>query len=240
MKYLDKSLEESYNIVGSKVVSDLDFDIKNLQSSRDLFESDSLAAHSPIPKSLEVFALLSGLPFSAPGLEYLLGIQRDINEIIPDTLKYWVEPDNMGVEYLVLKWPDQTIEDEQVAMVQNYISELSLDKFNILFSGVQIHRDGCVVIRGFDEGKSLRRLRQKIKQKFSFIPDKQSSWCHIPIGRILEPVGSGQFSQLKDYVFRQSATKTHTEEIVLMALIHETRWYMKEREVLQSYFLGAE
>ena len=141
----------------------------------------------------------------------------------------------------MLKWPDMSIHEHQVRQVQNYMSGLSIDKFNILFSGFQIHRDGCVVIRGFDEDKSLQKLRQKLRKKFDFIPHRQSSWCHVPIGRILEPVGSKKFSKLKNFLSSILGLKRHkhTEEINLISLIYEKRWYMEEREVLQSYRLGV-
>ena len=79
--------------------------------------------------------MLSGLPFSTQALNYFSGIQNDINEIIPDALKYWVEPQNMGVEYLVLKWPDMSIDINNVNLFKDYLSSLSIPKFNIVFSG---------------------------------------------------------------------------------------------------------
>ena len=109
MDVFNENLKKSYDNVGNQIFEDLDFIDENLKSSLNLFEASSIAKKVPIPKKLEVIALLSGLPFSTQALNYFSGIQNDINEIIPDALKYWVEPQNMGVEYLVLKWPDMSI-----------------------------------------------------------------------------------------------------------------------------------
>ena len=95
-----------------------------------------------------------------------------------------------------------------------------------------------MVMRGFDENKSLQKLREQLRGKFDFIPERQSAWCHVPIGRILEPVGMKQFSKLKDYLSSTGGSKHYSEEINLVSLIYETRWYMVERQVLQTYRLS--
>ena len=68
-----------------------------------------------------------------------------------------------------------------------------------LFSvfGIQINPDGCVVAKGYDEGAAIFRVREELKASLSFFPKRQSGWAHIPLGRILEPVGEEKFSKLK-------------------------------------------
>ena len=75
-----------------------------------------------------------------------------------------------------------------------------------------------------------------MKNKILFTPKKQSNWAHIPIGRILEPVGVSNFNNLKKYINASVDDFNHIEKITSMKLIHEKRWYMEERETLKEVF----
>ena len=68
-----------------------------------------------------------------------------------------------------------------------------------------------MVMRGFDENKSLQKLREQLRGKFDFIPERQSA-VSCSIGRILEPVGMKQFSKLKDYLSSTGGSKHYSEE----------------------------
>ena len=58
-----EDLESRYSEGGNITWDRSDFNVEKLESSRDLFTLESLENRSPITKRLEVYALLSGLPF---------------------------------------------------------------------------------------------------------------------------------------------------------------------------------
>ena len=178
----DKILLESYEQVGGKILSDVDFSMANLKSSLSLFTDDSIRQRKPVPRHLEVVAILSGLSFSTNLQEYLVSFQKKIDDIIPNALKYWVDPQNFGVEYLVLKWPDTELDHNQVDMVLDDLGDANFPGFQLIFDGIQVHRDGCVIARGFDQFGGVRKIREFIRERHRFIPQKQSNWAHVPIG----------------------------------------------------------
>ena len=103
--YFDSKLCDLYNEVGSKTWNNSDFLLSNLESSKNLFTKESIQKGCPLPKELEVFGLLSGLPFEDPFVKKLIEIQKCIKTIVQDKNQYWVKGVNLGVEYCVFKWP---------------------------------------------------------------------------------------------------------------------------------------
>ena len=79
---LDKDLQNSYNSVGKKIF-DLDFlSKKSIQSSVELFTNESIQSKIPRPIEVDVYTLVSGLPFSQILVNSLLKIQEDIKKIL--------------------------------------------------------------------------------------------------------------------------------------------------------------
>jgi len=100
------SLNESYDRVGQETWKNKDFNSSSLEVSRSLFTEDSLIRRNPKPKNLEVYALLSGLPFDGGFSRELVKVQKEIDQILDGSLRYWVLQDNLGLEYCVFKWPE--------------------------------------------------------------------------------------------------------------------------------------
>ena len=67
-----------------------------------------------------------------------------------------------------------------------------------------------------------------------FLPNKQSNWAHIPLGRILEPVPENVFFKVKQIIRSLSNINICEENVIDAKLIHETRWYMEKRETLYT------
>jgi len=207
----------------------------NLKVSRDLFTEKSLRSRSPIPKDLEVYPMVSGLSFEKEFTEKLAGVQNAISEIIEDTLCYWVKPENFGVEYCVFKWPWEEWDSAWMSQIEKELSLLKYDSFVYSIKGVQINPDGCVIAKGFDENAQIFNIRQQMKGAFDFLPKKQSAWAHIPIGRILEPLGESRFADLLQYFEYMSDQHVASQRITSIKLIHETRWYMERKEIIGTY-----
>lgn len=231
-------LRKAYDAVGTRTWLADDFAESNLEISRSLFTPESLHLRKPQPKALEVFALLSGLPFAKEFTDRLVAVQTQISEILGERLHYWVAPQNMGVEYCVFKWPTDSWNEEWRGIIQNVLASLCPQTFRFNIGGVQINPDGCVVARGYDENAAMFRIRSQLKKEISFLPERQSGWAHVPLGRILEPLGAKRFARLARLMGEMSELPIATIEIDTMQFIHETRWYMEEREPLAEYSLG--
>jgi hypothetical protein len=228
------SLNESYERVGQETWKNKDFNSSSLEVSRSLFTEDSLIKRNPKPKNLEVYALLSGLPFDDGFSRKLVRIQKEIDQVLDGSLRYWVLQENLGLEYCVFKWPEYDWNKKWEWQIHNNLPRLN-KPFRFVVFGIQINPDGCIIAKGFDEGESIFKLRKKIKDRLDFLPDRQSSWAHIPLGRILEPIGEYKFSKLAKLCKELSSIYLASCEIKTLKFVHETQWYMEERELLKEY-----
>lgn len=235
-----QSLEKSYRDVGDLTWAAEDFVNEKLEVSRSLFVDQSLAERAPRPKQLEVYALVSGLSFETAFVQSLVAAQNELSAIIGDTLRYWVKPENLGVEYCVFKWPDDDWDEKNLPVVMDAVAGIRLPAFEFVIQGIQINPDGCVVAKGFAQPSVIFQVREELKKNISFLPARQSGWAHVPLGRILEPVGTDKFAHLREAMKEISAREIAKTTIDVMRLVHERRWYMEEKTVLKEISLGAD
>lgn len=229
--FLDKDLQNSYDLVGDKIYSANSLNEKSLKQSIDLFTEKSLLERNPKPIDVEVFTLVSGLPFTNDLTSALQNIIKKISKTLEQTLCYWVKPENYGVEYCVFKWPTDTLERQRIDEIKLFLNSSNYNSFELKVIGIQLHQDGCLVAKGFDNGR-IRAIRSDLKSNLKFLPKKQSNWAHIPLGRILEPVSGDMFRKLKDEIKNLSYENIGTEKIIDTKLVYETRWYMEKRKIL--------
>jgi len=192
----------------------------------------------PVPKDLEVYALLSGIEFEQKMKSKIIALQRQLSLILQDSLHYWVLPENLGVEYCVFKWPDGEWKDEWMEPVCSALSSLQILSFSFSIYGIQINEDGCVVAKGYDHLGTIVNIRKNLKARLNFFPMQQSSWAHVPMGRILEPVGSETFEKLRLFIDNIKDEFIVTSELHSAKFVHETRWYMEEKKVLSELFFN--
>lgn len=230
-------LDRSYRRVGDATWRERDFVEGSLQVSRDLFTPESLSARQPRPKRLEVYALLAGLPFPPAFVDRLEVARGSISEILGDCSRYWVAPANLGVEFCVFKWPTDTWNEDWLPVIRESLRTLDEPAFRFDIGGIQINPDGCVVAKGFDEDEVLFRIRERVKGLVPFLPARQSAWAHVPLGRILEPLGAERFARLRELIARLSDTDVASTRIESVKLVHETRWYMEEKTTVEEFFL---
>ena len=152
-------------------------------------------------------------------------------------LHYWVLPENFGVEYCVFKWPDEKWDQTFSQIILNEISMLQNSTFQFIIKGIQINQDGCVIAKGFDEKGMIFNIREHFKTNISFLPKKQSGWAHVPIGRILEPIGTKKFGDLRRFVDKNSSDYFVSEEINKVKFVHEKRWYMEDKSIISEFLL---
>ena len=231
--YAFDTLNVEYDKVGNLTWEEPDFHIDSLESSRALFIPSSLSQKDPTPQELEVCALVSGLEFSKKLQGLVVELQLEIDRITNHATRYWVKPENLGIEYCVFKWPTDSWNSSLTVAVHNKLTEIKFLPFNLYIGGVQINRDGCVILKGFDQFQSLFRIRNTLRDKIDFLPKRQSNWAHIPIGRILDPIGEQNFNRLRDYIKKIKFLHFHTELINDAKFVHETQWYMEKKVILK-------
>ena len=228
---LDKDLQQSYDLEGKKIFNKNSLSSDYLQKSINLFENKSLILKKPKPIDVKVYTLVSGQSFSVSLIEELEKIKNEIEIILNDTLHYWVKPENLGVEYCVLKWPVDLWKDNWLNQIISFIDSKEYESFELKISGIQLHPDGCIIAKGYDNGK-IRNIRTDLISNLQFTPRRQSNWAHIPLGRILEPVSGKIFDKLKKTMKQLSDKHISIEKIIDQKLIYETRWYMEKKEIL--------
>ena len=236
---IDDSLTKSYDAVGKIFFHHDDFDKDKLQSSIEIFEPNSIESRKPLPKRLDVIALVSGLSFSETLQLELKAIQNELSVCLDGVNHYWVEQERLAVEYFVFKWPSDKYNFEIEAKAREAFQFVPLNVFDLLISGIQIHEDGCVIARGYDSASMLRKSRKFLIDFDCRFPQKQSNWAHIPLGRILEPIGKQRFNLLKNKVREISSRKYLKEQIFDAKLVFESRWYMLEYKILDTKSLAS-
>lgn len=225
----DDELHNSYNHVFSEAQNLKCFDDDLLNNSRALFEFDDQG--EPIPKKLDVDALVCGLPFASSLIDVATNVQRKLDKYLDITDRYWVEANNLACEVVVLKWPDNSSVRSITPELLAFFDSLNLSPFNIQIHGAQMHADGCVVLRGYDCGR-LRGVRRALRENFSALPQKQSSWVHIPLGRITSQVSEDTYKSLLNELVSSFDEISCDIEISDLKLVAEKQWYMVEREII--------
>tara|TARA_A200000113_G_scaffold159546_1_gene144279 strand:- start:3133 stop:3876 length:744 start_codon:yes stop_codon:yes gene_type:complete len=233
-------LEQSYMAVGNQCLNLLDFERDSLRVSLDLFETKSIFSGSPKPKLVSVYALISGQPFDNKTTNILSNIQKCLSKIVANKAHYFVRPENLGIEYCVFKWPEGPWNEKWNDKIKNTVQRIPFSKFQLHLRGIQIHPDGCIVVKGFDESSTLFKIRDFFRDRLMFLPERQSNWAHIPLGRILEPTGPDKFNLLRTYIFKQNKIMNHSLVIDELQYVHEKRWYMEERSEILRRKLGAQ
>lgn len=227
----DDELQNSYNHVFSEAQNLKCFDDDLLNNSRALFEFDGQG--EPKPKKLDVEALVCGLPFANSLIDVATNVQRKLDKYLELTDRYWVKANNLACEVMVLKWPDNTSDRSITPKFIAFLESLNLSPFNIRIHGAQMHADGCVVLRGYDCGR-LREVRKILIENFPGLPQKQSSWVHVPLGRITSQVGQDIYKSLineLNSIFNESSCDI---KITDLKLVSEKQWYMVDREIIKK------
>ena len=224
----------NYDFVSGETWKHRDFKIEYLKASRGLFDFSEGGALKP--KKFEVVAVVAGLPFSNSLIEQISSIQNKISKIIKGAARYWVLPNNLATEFIVCKWPEESWSSEKQNAALDTLTSLAFLSFPIQFRGFQINPDGCVVIRGYDTSGEFHRIRSFLRDRLDFVSSRQSSWYHIPIGRILEPVGFNAFEQLRDLSKQNGCLDAFNESIDQIHLVHEKQWYMASRTKLLTIY----
>jgi len=222
---LDFELYQSYTAKWNEFLLASGLSSSQLENSRRLFTNESLSNHQPETCKLEVYALVGGVPFPDPLLAYILAIQSQIKNILKHTLHYLVEPHNLGLEFCVFKWPNDIISMHEVNTIAIALSKCVFPSFFLRSGGIQVHTDGCIILRGFENG-ALSSIRSHLSRLPITYPFKQSQWAHIPLGRILEHITDNQYQQIVELCSNTQLDPGIQLTIDHAHFVHEKQWYM--------------
>ena len=228
------SLKSSYLKVGKKIIEKKDFDIVDLEKSRRLFTAESLINRRPVPINVEVYAVLSGISFNANFLALMKVIHEKLHTVLEDALYYFVKPENLGVEFAVLKWPDDDYDESVVVSAIKVLESSKIKTFIHKIFGIQLHTDGTILFKGIDQNCTILNLRERLVNQISGIPKRQSEWAHIPLGRILSPIGKNKMKELKQVI--EEIDNEIMFDIIVDAihLVHEKQWYMEQKNYIYT------
>ena len=233
--YKKNKFDDLLNQYDKRYLEVFDFEslnLDNIRSSISLFEQNSIIKRKPIPKKLEVYCVVGGLPFDEIFINNILELQKRISSALNGKLHYFVKPNNLAVEVIVLKWPNDQFNKNVLENSKTEIIKANTKKFILKSFGFQFHNDGAIILRCIDYPNYLRNLRQTLKDNVIGLPNHQSNWCHVPIGRILEPLEKNELKNLIDLANFSQKSENFSTQIDQLHLIHETRWYQIERENL--------
>ena len=157
-----KELINSYDLRFNQVCCKKFLTTKDISSSQKFFEKDSLTKKKPIPKKLDVYCLVSGLPFDDKFINHIKKIQIKLKSILSTSNYYLVKPENLAVEYIVLKWPEDKLEEKIIAKTINELNKIKEKRFKLKSYGFQFHSDGAIIMRCIDQIKCFRKLDQNL------------------------------------------------------------------------------
>lgn len=230
-------LMESYNKVGHKIENVRDFSDEDLAESLLLFDPESLLKGAAQPIDVDVYAVLSGISFEKEFLRVIDNIYAQLRAVLSDKRYYLVKRDNLGIEYAVLKWPQEKVDHELIKSAISLLREYPAEPFSLKVCGIQLHRDGCVILKCVDEGASVFKIRDFLRTNLPNLPKRQSSWCHIPLGRVLEPIGLSQMNKLKATLAKIDDELDYDIPIREIHLVNEKTWYMESKDYLYTKVL---
>ena len=130
-----------------------------------------------------------------------------------------------------MKWPEDDLDVKLLEQAKEVINSVELSKFKLKVYGMQFHIDGCIILKCIDENESIFKFRNYLRENTDNLPVKQSNWVHIPLGRILSPIGEEAMSRLKDFITNCDNTLNYDIEIDTLHLVNEKKWYMEKKNI---------
>ena len=228
-------LELRYQEIQNQLEELSDFQEQDLLRSRQLFELERFPV---VPKKFEVWTSLVGLPLSQQLTQIFKNITHQIaNKLPAHTRFYQVNPQNYHWELLIIKRPDEQVDSKCLQEVPQILKDVLSNhpSFALFYRGFLITTDGTLIVKGYGD---FEELRTKLLEAIPFASLKQSQLGHISLGRILDPIGQESFREIKNLV-RNSYHELYGElEVNTVKYVHESQWYMEEREVIATLPVG--
>lgn len=229
-------LELRYQEIQRRFEEGSDFYEQDLVRSRNLF---NLENSQVVPKNFEVWTTLVGLPLPGSLTQNFQNITQHLTTLLPARTRFYqVLPQNYHWEVFIIKRPNENVDSEKLKKAQNVLKEIfsNYPSFPLSYRGILINTDGTIIAKGY--GK-FDPLRAKLRQAIPFASLQQSQLGHVSLGRILDPVGSQAFTKLKQFVQNSQHEFYGELDISEVKYVHESQWYMEEREIIATVPLGS-
>jgi hypothetical protein len=208
------------------------------ERSRYYFEPESIESRVPVPRQLEKLTLVAGVPFTKPTMEKLADIRKQLQKSVGELLCYFIEPNNLGTELLLLDGnPDRATPlmldgvTRRCTAASAALSEF--EPFNIEYSDLILNNEGVFILKSAVPNPTVEAVRAAVKRKFMVqklsMPLLQVWWTQIPLGRVLEAPPENLLKQLAGGL----AFDPILEPVEHISIIHETRSYMAAKEILR-------
>ncbi|MEW6497628.1 MAG: hypothetical protein AB1589_34765 [Cyanobacteriota bacterium] len=229
-------LELRYQEIEKRFEECSDFSGKDLVRSRNLF---NLENSQVVPKRFEVWTTLVGLPLPEGLTQNFQNITQQLIERLPaNTRFYSVLPQNYHWEVFIIKRPDEEVDSKDLQKTPNMLEKILSNHppFSLCYRGVLINTDGTIIAKGYGD---FDQLRAKLRQAIPFASLQQSQLGHVSLGRILDPVGSQAFTQLKQFVQNSQHEFYGELDVSQINYVHESQWYMEQRDIVATVPFGS-
>lgn len=226
------SLAQRYAQLRQRLTPLEDFTESGLTPSRSLFD---FGQNRPIPKRFEVWTGLAGMPIPEALGDRLQTLVAQCRTLLPDSTRFYpVIPQNYHWELFIIKRPAENLTPEQLHHAATLLKDVicSYPPLSLSYQGFLVSPDGTVLAQGYGD---FDELRDRLRQDIPFASSQQSNLGHISLGRILDPIGQENFTQLKALI-QQSQTETYGKfKVNQIQYVHETQWYMEQREIIAHF-----
>ncbi len=235
-KFTIELLDQRYGKIIHKFVSQSDFEGKDIEKSRALFDFER---EKIIPRRFEVWTCLVGLPMPDDLTIRFHQIVRNVRRIIPANTPFFaVQQQNYHWEVFIIKRPAEQVSAEDIRNTPQILHEVFSEQapFPVVYRGFAITNEGVVMAKGYGQ---FDDLREKLTRRIPFASSYQSNLGHVSLGRILRPVGRDKFAQLKKAV--ADSTNDYYGELSVQNIkfVHESQWYMEDQEVISDVQLDV-
>lgn len=236
--------DQRYKMIWEKTRQNGDLSADQVEKSRFYFNFDKTSG-APVPKVFDTYGVVALMPMSAETQTTLTHTWDYILKNLQQPLAYAVEPDKRHVELILFSRPEETFPEAAIhrAVDKSYESLRANPphKFRAVFCHPFITPDGTVVIPGYPEpATAIDDFRTSVRMAVGEnIPNRQSQWFHISLGRILEPLSSERMLSAFDDM-QENWGKPLAELLIDKVMwTHEQQWYMLQKTILHELELAA-
>lgn len=230
-------LGDRYAQIWRKFDSQSDFQEHELAKSRSFFDLDD---ERITPRRFDVWTCLVGIPLPLDISLQFQNIVKRVKDALPSYTRFYsVPPSNYHWELFIIKRPHDVVDGDKLLNTARIVRRVLEDQqpFSISYQGFLITTEGVVIVKGYGE---FDNLRKRLAQKIPFTSSYQSSLGHVSLGRILDSVGDTRYTELKRLVYRSQNEFYGELWVNSVKYVHETQWYMEEREFIAEIPLGAQ
>jgi hypothetical protein len=194
----------------------------------------------PVPKTFDTYGVVALMPMSHDVQDTLSATWENTLASLGQPLAYGVEPDKRHVELILFSRPEEIFDeatiDSSIGASFAALKESPPASFNATFRSPFITPDGTVVVPGFPEPVSaIDDFRASVRRAVGdTIPERQSRWFHISLGRILEAMDATTMEPTLQVMEDNWGEQLASVTVDKIMWTHEKQWYMMQKDILHE------